>query len=151
MRKRGFEVVSGWEDKSINIPIRKTKYSAGYDIEAAEDVTISPYTPGAKPTLIPTGLKAYCESDEYIMLVNRSSGPKKGIVLANSVGIIDVDYYGNISNDGHIFFQFWNHTNEDITIKKGDAIGQAIFQKYLLVDDDVSTGERVGAFGSTDK
>lgn len=151
MKQRGFEIAKGWKDKGINLPVRKTKYSAGYDVEAAEDVVIPSYKPGIKPTLIPTGLKAYCMEDEWIMLVNRSSGPKKGVILPNSIGVVDHDYYNNIDNDGHFYFQFWNFKDEDLVIHKGDVIGQAIFQKYLLTDDDGAEGERVGGFGSTDK
>ena len=88
MGKRGFEIVEEYKDKGINLPVRKTKFSAGYDVEAAEDVVIPAYKFGTKPTLIPTGLKAYCAEDEYYMLVNRSSGPKKGFVMANSIGIM---------------------------------------------------------------
>ena len=54
---RGFEVAKGYEDKGIHIPVRKTAHSAGYDIEAAEDVLMPKFEPGMKPTLIPTGLK----------------------------------------------------------------------------------------------
>ena len=151
MRCRGFEVVKGYEDKGINLPVRKTRHSAGYDVEAAEDIVIPMFTPGAKPTLIPTGLKAYCMEDECYLLLNRSSGPKKGFILANSVGLIDSDYYGNPDNDGHIMFAFYNIKDEDVEIKKGDAIGQAIFQKYLVTDADDASGERVGGFGSTNK
>ena len=151
MKQRGFEIAKGWEDKEINLPVRKTRYSAGYDVEAAEDVVIPPYKPGIKPTLIPTGLKAYCMEDEWVMLVNRSSGPKKGVILPNSIGVVDHDYYNNIDNDGHFYFQFWNFKEEELVIHKGDVIGQAIFQKYLIVDDDNAEGERIGGFGSTDK
>ena len=63
-KTRGFEVAKGWEDKNIHIPERKTAHSAGYDVEAAEDIIIPKFTPGIKPTLIPTGLKAYCMEDE---------------------------------------------------------------------------------------
>ena len=150
MKVRGFEVCRGFEDKNINLPVRKTKYSAGYDIECAED-TIIPANSN-KPTLIPTGIKAYMADDEVLYLYNRSSNPKKkGLVLANSVGVIDKDYYGNPDNDGHIMFAFYNVYDEDITIKKGEAIGQGVFSKYLVVDDDKSEGERKGGFGSTDK
>ena len=151
MRHRGFEIAKGYEDKGISLPVRKTKNSAGYDIAAAEDITIPVYKPGIKPTLIPTGLKAYCEEDEYFMLVNRSSGPKKGLLMANSIGIVDSDYYGNIDNDGHFYFQFWNVSDYDLEIKKGDIIGQVIFQKFLITDDDNAEGIRIGGFGSTDK
>ena len=149
---RGFEIAKGFEDKGINLPVRKTKHSAGYDIEAAEDTVIPAFKPGMKPTLIKTGLKAYMPEDEYLMLCNRSSNPKKkGLVMANSIGIIDSDYYENPDNDGHFMFAFFNIKAEDIEIKKGDVIGQAIFQKYLTVDNDKAEGERVGGFGSTNK
>lgn len=152
MKKRGFEIVKGYENKNINIPVRKTSLSAGYDIESAEEIVIPSFRMGTKPTLIKTGLKCYMENDEYLMLVNRSSNPvKRGLVLANSVGIIDADYYNNPDNDEHLMYAFYNYSKEDITIKKGDTIGQAIFMKYLLVDNDSSNGERKGGFGSTDK
>ena len=151
-RARGFEVAKGFEDKNINLPIRKTKYSAGYDIEAAEDVIIPSFKKGTNPTLVKTGLKAYMQDDEMLLLYNRSSNPKKkGLILANSVGVVDKDYYGNVDNDGHIMFAFYNIKDEDVEIKKGDAIGQAIFQKYLITDDDSAEGEREGGFGSTNK
>ena len=151
-RKRGFEVAKGFEDKNINLPVRKTKYSAGYDVEAAEDVIIPSFKKGMKPTLVKTGIKAYMEDDEMLLLYNRSSNPgKKGLILANSVGVIDKDYYGNPDNDGHIMFAFFNVKEEDIEIKKGDVVGQAIFQKFMITDDDMADGERVGGFGSTSK
>ena len=149
---RGFEVAKGFEDKEINLPVRKTKFSAGYDIEAAEDVTVPSFKKGMKPTLIKTGIKAYMQDDEALMLYNRSSNPKKkGLILANSVGVVDKDYYGNQDNDGHIMFAFYNIKDEDITIKKGEAIGQGIFQKYLITDNDRADGERIGGFGSTNQ
>ena len=151
MRQRGFEIAKGFEDKGINLPVRKTKHSAAYDVEAAEDVTIPVYHPGIKPTLIPTGLKAYCGEDEWYLLANRSSGPKKGFVMANSIGIIDADYYGNESNDGHFMFQYFNFGEKDLEVKKGDVLGQVIFMKYLKVDDDHAEGVRTGGFGSTYK
>ena len=149
---RGFEVAKGFEDKEINLPIRKTKYSAGYDVEAAENIIIPAFKPGMKPTLVKTGIKAYMGNNEYLMLANRSSNPgKKGLILANSVGIVDKDYYENPDNDGHIMFAFFNIKDEDVEIKKGDCIGQAIFMPFLVVDGDVADGERIGGFGSTCK
>ena len=151
-KMRGFEVAKGFEDKEINLPIRKTKFSAGYDIEAAEDVIVPSFKKGINPTLVKTGLKAYMQDDEMLLLYNRSSNPKKkGLILANSVGVVDKDYYGNVDNDGHIMFAFYNIKDEDIEIKKGEAIGQAIFQKYLVTDSDNAQGERIGGFGSTRK
>ena len=151
-RERGFEIAKGFENSNINLPIRKTKCSAGYDIEAAEDTVIPSFKKGNKPTLVKTGLKAYMQEDEVLILANRSSNPgKKGLILANSIGVIDSDYYENPDNDGHIMFAFYNIKEEDIEIKKGDAIGQGIFQKFLITDNDVAGGERTGGFGSTSK
>ena len=152
MKTRGFEVVKGYEDKGINLPVRKTKYSAAYDIEAAEEIVLPSFQKGMKPTLIPTGLKAYMQSDEVLLIVPRSSGPKKqGISFPHNVGVIDSDYYNNPDNEGHIFVQCINLKDEDVVIKKGEAVAQAIFQKYLTVDDDNAEGMRTGGFGSTDR
>ena len=151
-RVRGFEIAKGYESCNINLPIRKTKYSAGYDVEALEDVVVPAFKEGQKPTLVKTGIKVYMPNDEYLMLCNRSSNPKKkGLVLANGIGVIDSDYYNNEENDGHIMFAFLNIKDEDIEIKKGDCIGQALFQKFYIVDDDNAEGERKGGFGSTSK
>lgn len=151
-RVRGFEVAKGFENEGVNMPVRKTKFSAGYDIEAAEDCVIPAFKLGQKPTLVKTGLKAYMQEDEYLMLCNRSSNPfKKGLVLANSIGIIDADYYGNSDNDGAFMYAFYNMFDKDVEIKKGDVIGQAIFKKYEIIDGDIAEGERVGGFGSTSK
>lgn len=153
MRKiRGFEIAKGWEGKNINLPIRKTAKSAGYDVEAAEDTIIPVFENGCKPTLIHTGLKAYCQDDEWYMLANRSSNPgKKKLVLANGIGIIDADYYCNPDNDGEFLFAYYNIGTEDLRIKKGEIIGQVVFQKFLVVDNDNASGERTGGFGSTGK
>ena len=110
---RGFEIVKGYENKNIKLPIRKTANSAGYDTEAAEDVIIPPFEPGIKPTLIKTGIKGYCKKNEWIMVANRSSNPgKKHLVLANGIGIVDSDYYNNEDNDGHIMFAYFNMSNK---------------------------------------
>lgn len=148
---RGFKVCKGFENKGINIPKRKTKNSAGYDFEAAED-TIIP-AGYIKPTLVKTGIKAYMKEDEVLYIYNRSSNPKKKkIILANSVGVIDSDYYENEDNDGHIMFAFYNVSTEDVLIKKGEAIGQGVFQKFLTIDnEELITEERKGGFGSTNK
>ena len=152
MKTRGFEVVKEYANKGINLPVRKTKHSAAYDIEAAEEVVLPSFQKGMKPTLIPTGLKAYMQSDEVLLIVPRSSGPKKqGISFPHNVGVVDSDYYNNTDNEGHIFVQCINMKDEDVVIKKGEAVAQAIFQKYLTVDDDNAEGVRTGGFGSTDK
>ena len=150
MKTRGFEIAKGFEDQNINLPVRKTKFAAGYDFECAEDVVVPSFKEGMAPTLIKTGIKAYMMDDEVLYLYNRSSNPKKkGLILANSVGVVDKDYYGNEDNDGHIMFSIINLKEEDLYIKKGEAIGQAMFGKYLKADNDEVTAVRRGGFGST--
>lgn len=175
-----FDIVSSYKDKDINLPKRKTKYSAGYDFEAAEDIIIPSYynlmkdynvawdiIPSGpksleeiahftkinqiKPTLIPTGIKCYLKDNQYLELSVRSSCPLKyWLILANGVGIIDSDYVDNPDNEGHIYFQIINLSPYNIQLKKGDAIGQGVIRTYELTDDDNSNAERTGGFGSTD-
>lgn len=149
---------SKYIDSNINLPIRKTRCSVGYDIEAAENITINPiyslWIKGVetKPTLIKTGIKSYFNEDEVLILANRSSNPfKKGLIMANGIGIVESDYYNNPSNEGEIMYAFYNFFPFPITIKKGETIGQAYFQKFLITDNDIATGERIGGFGSTEK
>lgn len=103
-----------------------------------------------KPTLVPTGIKAYMQTDEFLQLANRSSNPlKRFLLLANGVGVIDADYYNNPDNEGHIMFQFVNFGVTDVTIKKGERIGQGIFLPFLKADQDETMSTRTGGFGSS--
>ncbi|HGL8867392.1 TPA: dUTP diphosphatase, partial [Streptococcus agalactiae] len=89
---------------------------------------------------------------EVLYLYDRSSNPrKKGIVLINSVGVIDGDYYNNQVNEGHIFAQMQNITDQAVILEEGERIVQAVFAPFLLADDDQATGMRTGGFGSTGK
>lgn len=146
MRNRGFEVISSFREKNINLPVRKTAHSAGYDIEAAESVSVEP---GAL-ALVATGLKAYMQADEYLGIHIRSSlGIKQQLLLANSQGVIDADYYNNSDNEGHIIIALRNMGDRTVTINKGDRIAQGIFYQYFTADEDFAEGIRSGGFGST--
>ncbi len=86
----------------------------------------------------------------YLYLIVPAGPIKKHLVLANSVGVIDSDYYSNESNDGEILVCMYNFSKDDLIINKGERIAQAMFQKVLITDDDVvSNGLRNGGFGST--
>ena len=147
MRNRGFEIVSDFKDKHINLPTRKTSKSAGYDIEAAEDKIIK----AGQMAVIATGLKAYMQDDEYLGIHIRSSlAFKKNLNLVNSQGVIDADYYNNEDNEGHIMIGLINFGDEDVEITKGMRIAQAIFYKFLIIDDEKKVDTiRSGGFGST--
>lgn len=145
-RKRGFEIVSEWKERDIHIPARKTAGSAGYDIESAADADVEP----GKIHIVPTGLKAYMENDEYLAIHIRSGiGIKHGIMLANNTGIIDSDYYNNEDNEGHIMCALYNSTDKVFHVRRGDRIAQGIFVKYLAADEDKAGGKRTGGIGST--
>ena len=173
-----FEKVSRFPDAVL--PIRKTAHSAGYDLAVAEDICVPPVvnhiktldnqyttyistlnlkevatltkTLGAKPTLVSTGVKCQLDPGYYLELSPRSSTPLKyWLVMANSVGIIDADYYNNPDNEGEIFLQLINLSPFNIQLHKGDVIGQGIIKKYEVTDDDKAIGERLGGFGSTSK
>ena len=103
-----------------------------------------------KPTLVSTGVKCKLDPGTYLELVVRSSTPlKQWLVMANSVGIIDADYYNNPDNEGEMFFQLINLSPFPIKLQKGDIIGQGIIHRFDTTEDDAAVGERVGGFGST--
>lgn len=163
MKTRGFERVSTYLNKDIHLPKRATRHAAGYDFEASEDTVLPSIwhtlfkhdhfapTKGITPILVPTGIKAYMQEDEYLQLTNRSSNPLKHfLVLPNGVGVVDADYYNNEDNEGEIFFQLLNFGLRDKVIKKGDRIGQGIFMTFLKADgDEGGLKDRIGGFGSS--
>jgi len=151
MRVRGFEVCDWCVDEEVKLPSRVTSAAAGYDFFVLRETTIAPSTFGSKPTLVETGIKAYMKQDEVLFLFSRSSLAKQGLQLANCVGVVDADYYGSPGNDGHIMFALWNFSNTPVTLRAGERIGQGIFSKYNLADNDLAAGIRGGGFGSTGK
>lgn len=150
---RGFEIVSDEFRKfpgvEIKLPTRGSSKSAGYDIVCPVDVTIPAF--GISDTIM-TDIKAYMMDNEVLELYPRSSlGFKKGLMLVNTVGIIDSDYYNNPSNEGNIGFKLKNLTNKPVTIQAGEKVIQGIFKNYLTIDGDNVTTQRVGGVGSTGK
>ena len=130
------------------MPVRATKNSAGYDIYSPIDITVEPKA----MQMIWTNIKAQFEPDEVLLLCVTSGMGKHQIMLANTIGVIDSDYYGNVSNDGNLGFRLYNFGDNAYEIKAGDKIGQGVFMKYLTVDNEEEiTSERVGGFGSTVK
>lgn len=174
---RKFEIVKEYKDKDIKLPKRATKLSAGYDLAAAKRI-ILPAFDGELPAIycsnfspplnlkdcfnfnkdtekravkVPTGIKIYCNSDEYISFAMRSSVAGKGnIIMTNAPATIDADYVDNEDNEGHCLIQLKNLNPFPVIIEKGDKIAQAIFLKYLTVDDEEEVGTlRAGGIGST--
>lgn len=149
-RERGFEVVKDDMRRTsgdITLPTRSDNRSAGYDFYAPTNYKCEPH----KITKIWTDVKAYMLEDEVLLLDVRSSQGGK-FRLANTIGVIDSSYYENKNNDGNLCLLLENTTDETIVIKKGDRIGQGLFMKYLITDNDTPlSDERKGGLGSTGK
>lgn len=129
------------------LPVRSDPRSAGYDFVAPRDVTVLP----AQKVLVWTDVKAYMQEDEVLTLLPRSSmGIKKGLMLSNTMGVIDASYYENESNDGNIGLSLLNTTGKAIHFTKGERIVQGVFSKYLITDEDMPTSDtRTGGIGSS--
>lgn len=146
---RYFEVVSDAFRKNpnaeIQLPTRGSKNSAGYDFYSPVDAVIQPN----EMVMIWTDVKASMYYDNALIIIPRSSMGKHPIMISNTVGLIDSDYYGNESTDGNIGFRLFNLGTTPYEIKAGDRIGQGVFIKYGTVKGDNTMTERKGGFGST--
>ena len=145
---RYFEVVRPEYRKNegeIKLPTRATGHSAGYDFYSPVDATIQP----GEMVMIWTDVKASMYYDNALLIIPRSSMGKHPIMISNTIGLIDSDYYGNESTDGNIGFRLFNLGTTPYEINAGDRIGQGIFIKYGIVKDDNTSSVRTGGFGST--
>jgi len=132
---------------NIKMPTRSTAGSAGYDFKAPFSFTLEP---GSTVT-IPTGIRCKMEPGWVLMLFPRSGlGFKYRMMLSNSVGIIDSDYYGS-DNEGHIMAKVYNGGKEPFCVSAGDGFMQGVFVKFGITEDDSADGVRNGGFGSTGK
>lgn len=155
---RSFEVVEDkyrkHPDVETKLPERGSPNSCGYDFYSKEDYMLMPGT----RHVFWTDVKAKMFFDNVLQINTRSgNGCKKGIVLANTIGYIDADYYGNKDNDGNIGICLVNMGDEPFPVTLGDRIAQGVFTRYYITDDDKyrngssETSIRKGGFGSTGK
>ena len=158
----------------IKLPKRSTASSAGYDIYSGMDVTPDKMIKKAMRMpagtrsldivvdyhiMVPTFIKCKIDPDWVLHIYPKSGlATKKRTKLMNTVGIIDADYYGNQSNEGHIMIplEMYQITNgdgspnyDDLVIPKNTKLMQGIFLPYGITTDDECTEERTGGFGST--
>ena len=134
--------------ESYNIPKRSTKESAGYDFESVIDFTLKP----GESKKIPLGIKIHMNSGDVMLLLVRSSqGFKYNVRMCNQVGVFEADYCDNPDNEGHAWIRLQNHGDVDYIVNRGDKICQAVFTKFLIVDNEEEVDTvRVGGIGSTD-
>ena len=133
-----------------------------WDLYAAKDVVIHSF----ESTLVPTDLAFEIPDSYQIHLYNRSSMPlKKGLILSNSVGLIDTSYRGNIQGLFHTLPKmdenpnnhYWNPLFDNpVIIRKGDKIMQ--MKLIPILDEELEevtelseTTRGEGGFGSSDK
>lgn len=132
---------------ALPLPKRGTTNSAGYDFYAPRTFIVNP----GEKVKVSSGIKCQLDPDKVLLIFPRSSiGYKKNIMIANTTGIIDSDYYNNISNEGHIMIFLKNIGDTPVTINRGDKIVQAVIVKYYTTEDDNTDEERKGGVGSTD-
>ena len=123
---------------NIKLPARATKYSAGYDFFLPFDINLK----ANESIAIPSGIRAKIDPSWVLQIYPRSGlGFKYQLSLANTVGIIDADYYNNPDNEGHIFIKLQNESEKELEFKKGDSLVQGIFMKYLITDNDKPINE----------
>lgn len=135
----------------IILPVRATAGSAGYDIHTPTSFILN----GGDEITFPTGIRCKMMDGWFLFIAPRSGlGFKYHTRLANTVGVIDADYYF-ADNEGHIMVKM--RREEDVgdlrrmAVNAGDAIAQAIFVPYGITEDDAATAIRHGGFGSTGK
>ncbi|MCM1222539.1 MAG: deoxyuridine 5'-triphosphate nucleotidohydrolase [Lachnospiraceae bacterium] len=134
---------------ALQLPVRSTSGSAGYDFKAPFDFTLAP----GKSIKIPTGIRVKINDGWWLGCFPRSGlGFKYRVQLDNTIGVVDSDYY-NSDNEGHIFAKITNDSKEGktLTVKAGEAFMQGIFIPYGLTYSDNASGVRNGGMGSTDK
>lgn len=129
-------------------PKRGTMHSAGHDLYLPIDIRLNP----GETISLPLGIKAYMQIDESMDIYPRSGlGFKYFIRLANTIGLIDSDYYNNRKNEGSIWIKIRNEGDKLLELKRDEAIAQARFSKYLIADSEsFDEGDiREGGMGST--
>ena len=135
------------EVSAIPLPARATAGSAGYDFICPADITLQP----GEAVTIPTGIRCEMQPGWVLMVFPRSGlGFKHQVCLANTVGVIDSDYF-HAANEGHIMVRIVNGGDHAVSIAKGERFCQGVFLPHGLAEEDEVLADREGGFGSTGK
>ena len=133
-------------DPTIPLPAYGTDEAAGFDLAAAHDVVV----PAGRIVLVRTGLIIEVPPGHCLAIFARSSTPlKRGLQVANGVGIIDPDYSGP---DDEVMIQVLNITDAPVEVRRGDRLAQGIILPAPRVMwDEVTEIREVtrGGFGAT--
>jgi dUTP pyrophosphatase len=131
----------------VPLPRYETSGAAGFDLAANEDVVV----PAGGLALVPTGLVIQAPAGHFLGIFARSSTPlRRGLMVANGVGVIDEDYCGPTDE---VKIPVFNFTAAPVTVSRGDRIAQGLFLPVLRVTwDDTDGAPREGSrggFGAT--
>ncbi|MDP1569739.1 MAG: dUTP diphosphatase [Vicinamibacterales bacterium] len=133
-------------DPTLELPAYGTDGAAGFDLAAAVALEVPPH----EIRLVPTGLVIEVPPGHFLAIVARSSTPlKRGLMVANGVGVIDADYCGPADE---IKVQVLNITDQPVAIARGDRLAQGLVLAAPRIEWDESaaaTGASRGGFGST--
>lgn len=129
----------------IKLPERNTSGSAGHDISTPLPVSV----PAGESLVVPTGLRCRMEEGYVMLIFPRSSlGIRFRMMLTNTVGVIDSDYYV-AENEGHILISVTNNGSKGINLFNGTRFAQAVFVPYGVAAGSGGTEKRTGGIGST--
>lgn len=130
----------------VPLPAFQTPGSAGFDLAAAVDIVVPP----GEVALVPTGLVIEVPSGYFLGIFARSSTPlRRGLMVANGVGVVDQDYAGPADE---VKIEVWNFTSRPVEVRKGDRLAQGIFipttQVAWVEVEEIRRTSR-GGFGAT--
>lgn len=136
-------------DPTLPLPAYQTAGSVAFDLSPRVDAVIQPN----EVVLLPANLIVEVPQGYVLLIAGRSSLPKRGLVLANSIGIIDQDYHGP---QDELRLQLRNITDAPVTVKRGDRLAQGFFVPVERAEwqeiriDEIAAASR-GGWGSTGK
>ncbi len=129
----------------VSHPAYQSSGAAALDLAAAADVTVPPHGLVA----VPTGLVFAVPTGHFLAIVARSSLPKRGLMVANGLGVLDSDYRGP---DDEARVLLLNYTDAPVQVAAGERIAQAFVVQVPRVRFEPFTpqaGASRGGFGST--
>ena len=132
-------------DKSLNLPEYKTPGAAAMDLSAREDMVIKPRQVGK----VPLNVILKVPDDHWVLMSARSSLHKKGLMMANGIGIGDADYCGETDEYQAALL---NYTDQEVEVKRGERIVQIVIlkrEKVELQEVEKMSAKSRGGFGST--
>ena len=131
---------------SVPLPRYESDGAAAFDLAAAGDVIVE----AGQVALIPTGLIIEVPPGMFLGIFARSSTPlKRGLMVANGVGIVDQDYCGP---HDEVKIAVVNFTSSPVRVAAGDRIAQGMLLPVTRVSwEEVELIRRAsrGGFGST--